>query len=637
MSSIVPISKRPSIDERPQAINDEWLVVDPNDIDQEKTEQIVKKTTLGEEKPVYAYENEYSSSTSSSFTLFPRGLSTLKSRVESGINNQTVIRGASIKWDQARLISGSLQRLKQIGGVPVLLKTNSGDNISAMQFTVNSFLDKLGDLSGQPTRLDLKTNHPFFEKAIPVHIQSDDLRSPINGVVIPYDSSIKHSYRNPQEFLVFCDKMKYKVVWQDTLEDVTPTSRCSLSSPQKNILIIQSFDHQNLIKSKEIQIDNATEFDTPFAIFDLKSLSNNAIIFDKTASSDDLETLMDKLKIYKTRWDLINIGNQFCLIDRDFGNPSLLNQMQNKNAFSKSLFSFNTEAFPKPEDSKKGVVVLSMNQTNSFTQYPHEILSFLLDGMDVFVYDNAGKGLSTGSNSEKGLIEAIKTSGNFLIKEGYKEEQMMFKGQCAGGLPSSEAAKIFPKSHVWIDQAPRNFSGTVKDMYLAKLGLIAKNNRHNPYLKRKVISLVDLSSGITSRIIELGSKCIFPSFDVVNNLKKNEGIQIYTIGIPDKRGIGGDQLVPISHQQEIIKEITSKANGHYLPIIGGTHVTDWFSGEDVRIPIKDIIKKEDLVHEIFPATTSIPSLPNKSQHLLNPLLFIGILTAFVGIGAALIG
>ena len=167
-----------------------------------------------------------------------------------------------------------------------------------------------------------------------------------------------------------------------------------------------------------------------------------------------------------------------------------------------------------------------------------------------------------------------------------------------GGLPSSEAAKTFPKSHVWIDQSPQNFSGAAEDIFVSKIKKKAEKKKKTAYAP--IRSILESSSHILGPIVSLASSLVLPSFDVIENLQKNHGAQIYTIGVPNADGSGGDELVPISHRDAIRTFLSSHANGTYLPMMGATHVTDWWLDSITYQTAHTILDKTNLSKNLFP-------------------------------------
>ncbi len=111
-------------------------------------------------------------------------------------------------------------------------------------------------------------------------------------------------------------------------------------------------------------------------------------------------------------------------------------------------------------------------------------------------------------------------------------------------------------------------------------------------------------SGVVPYIAPLVSgvaSLALPSYNVVDNLKENHGIQIYTIGVPDTRGYGGDEMVPDWERDQIEKAVRLNPMGHYLTITGGTHVTDWWTDQDVAKSVDAIFKRFSLSASLFPA------------------------------------
>ena len=164
---------------------------------------------------------------------------------------------------------------------------------------------------------------------------------------------------------------------------------------------------------------------------------------------------------------MINCKNGLFLVPREC--ESLLSKVCKLN-----LDCFEISEMPVvPSDlSNAGVVLMTMNQTSSYFQYSHEILSFLLSGVNVCAYDNFGKGLSHGMNSESGLYLSLNAAYRYLIdSRGFSDHQILLKGQCAGGPLSSVLAARHPNVHVWIDQAPVGYAEMVDllfDSYLAE-------------------------------------------------------------------------------------------------------------------------------------------------------------------------
>ena len=396
--------------------------------------------------------------------------------VTSKINNATIMMGSLKAWDKERLLEGKFKKFQQIGGEGVLAHTASGDEIVGCYFSLSNFYQKIQEMGGKLKEINLCLDHPFFNRAQPIALKGD--KYDILAVRIPYDPSLADRFNHPNEFLDFCHKNKWKVLWEEDMSEVSYTTWYDFSSRAKNMLIIPQVYQKAINKLKEkgsLVLEDKKTFESPFTLLDKSQRSSRAIVFDQ--NPEEVRALFAQehkgLKIEDTGWELISSGGTTLLLE----NAKLGSQIHR--ASEKQLGAFSFYRFHQTSldhfdlnDDKKGVVVLGMNQNNAFAQYSHEILKFLLMGVNVLAYDNAGKGLSQGRNDQSGLREAVLSMGEFLIEDlGFKEHQIIFKGQCSGGISISEASKKFHKSHFWVDQAPQNYWGSTKNI----LQLKAKN------------------------------------------------------------------------------------------------------------------------------------------------------------------
>jgi len=539
------------------------------------------------------------------------------SSVTSFINSRAVLRGATIPWNKERLIEGKLKQYEQIGGEPLTITTKTGDRISAFHFDVKNFHQEVARMGGQMTNLEVQVNHPFFESAQAVKLKSSAKSFDADAVRIPYSAELESEFKNPKDFLEFCQKMGYELFWEDSMQPFETASWWHFNSMKQNLILVPKFDVRSLdiaTNPSSITVENSTEFGPSFAFLRNEPLKSAAIVFEDNI--DEVERLFSGasiegrgLKIENSSWNMIRYDGKLYFI----ANPaveSALGLAENKGLGQLSSFQVASKPVLQPKlDAERATVVLSMNQTNSFASYSHEVLTFLFSGVNVLAYDNAGKGLSEGQNSQEGMTEAIRSAGRYLIKEkGLRQNQIIFKGQCAGGLPSSEAATMFPASHVWVDQAPQTFSGAAKGIVLKKAEQAADSNES---------SWLKTFSGVipyVAPIVKGATSLVLPSYDVVDNLKRNHGIQIYTIGVPDERGYGGDEMVPTFERDEIEKAVRLNPKGHYLTITGGTHVTDWWTDQDVAHSVDTIFKRFSFSADVFPESPKTATAAVKQSY-----------------------
>lgn len=497
------------------------------------------------------------------------------SRVESFVNDRSIMTGSLIKWDKPRLKHGKLEQLAQIGSTEVKLITPSGDKIHGSYVSAENFHRALAEMGGKRRQVEVIRKQSFLANAKPIKISCLDVQENLSGVQIDNPQST-----NIPELVDFCSKNGCTAFWGDkTL--VNPAEypkRYAIVSllgsylttdhhSGQPIYIVKNYDAEKF-KSKESIIALDREFSDDFRLFSPEPLFMNGIIFDK-GDIEKVNELLKELKIQKTNWEMFPIGESYFLgRTRDI---QILNTLTRH--FTDQDVQLISQELPPVDTSQSGVVLATMNQTNSYTQYTHEMLMFLLEGANVFFYDNGGKGLSKGQNTQSRMIEAIETAYEFLSKKlNFPEGKILIKGQCSGGVISAAAAGNHPNSPVWIDQSPNSFQEMVGHLFVDYLeeGLHTKN-------KKDLLSKSLRAGGktLTYMGIPWAVSKLLPNIVVADQLKRNNSLQIYTIGIPDSRGLGGDKLVPQDQSTEIIQQITTKG-GTFVPIHGGTHVTDWW-------------------------------------------------------------
>jgi len=515
----------------------------------------------------------------------------------SSINKKSVLLGAGKPWDSERLKNGKFSQFQQIGGRPLTIHTSYGDKVSAFDFKVKNFHEALTKLGGQHAQLELNMQHPFFDGFETVKISFG--KQEIPALRIPYDPKLETEFKNPQAFLDFAKRMNYELIWEDTLEPFQTTTGFSSwfkNSRKQNLILVRQTDMKKLKPEKKEKLSiTSTEKEESirfFPFFSKEPLKTRAIIFPSNNHKlFELFSMTTKgLKVESSTWDLMKIpGYVLFLESNDF--TDILARAEERQVDRLPIFQIITAPISRLNLSEdRGTVVLMMNQSNSFASYSHEILTFLFAGINVVAYDDPGKGLSQGKCAEENLTEAARAIGKYLLNhQKIRQNQILFKGQCFGGLVASEASKIFPASHVWVDQSPQNFPGAAEKWL--------ENSKKAPTF------LTSFLSGIISPIL--------PSYDVVENLKHNHGLQIYTIGVPDEKGNGGDQLVPILHRDKIETWVRRYPMGSYLTIKGGTHVTDWWIDPQVNKSAHEVLRKASLAKPVF------PEAPKNAQEALE--------------------
>ncbi|WP_420421753.1 alpha/beta hydrolase family protein [Simkania sp.] len=525
----------------------------------------------------------------------------------SFINSRTVMRGAAKEWDPKRL-EKKMVKLEKIGGKHQFLTTRTGDKISSFHFTTDSFHQALTDMGGKPVSVEVQLNHPFFESAQPIDLTKTGFSASSPGICIPYRAEMESEFRNPQDFLDFCHEHKLKVFWEDTMEPFSVASWWHWSSRKQNLILVSRTDARTL-KIQEnpsaIKIKKSTELNPIFDFFRKEPMTSRAYAFDGDPTA--LRKLFSAsfqgergLKIENSSWNLVRYQGKVYFVE-NLDVASNLEYIDMKGLTRLPSVQVLTTPVRPRTDGSRATIVLSMNQTNSFVSYSHEILTFLLMGVDVVVYDNAGKGLSVGLNSHQGMVEAVDVIGRYLIEgKGVDPDRVLFKGQCAGGFATSKAMERFG-SHGWIDQAPRTFSGSAADM-------VEKKAKEAAEEKGGWLSTLSSIVPYAKPIIRAASSIMLPSYDVVDSFAKTDpsAVKIYTIGVPDDKGYGGDEMISPEERDSIKEALKTDPNGHFLTITGGTHVTDWWMDPNVLESVTKIFKSHALSASIFPEGPKTP-------------------------------
>jgi len=502
------------------------------------------------------------------------------------INSKTIMLGASQSWDKTRLFTGKLSKLQAIGDLPVELKTTSGTSLSASHFYYNALQVAIAENKGIDAKVRISLNHPLLTRARPIAIIDSESLEEIEGAKIDYSLFLQEEFKDPTAMQDFLRLNKLIALDEFTMQ---PASKIkdgfffSSTSNRSNLLIIPIREwEKKKFSEKDLIFKDLQQFSSPYLeIFAINDREEDVIFFE---SENALTEALEELKINKTPWELLKTAKGVFIIR----NNSLFVNVLCKDPIVRDPL-LNLQIKRKPElppekDSERGVVILSMNQTNSYTQYTHEILTFLLAGIDVFTYDHAGKGLSVGSNSENGLMEAIFLSGLYLKEMGYEDSKMLFKGQCAGGVPTSIAPYFFKEAHVWIDQAPSNFKKVAVE--------IAEKYIQENKDSSKLCSIASTTISIVKPLLEMLTSLIMPGFDVIESLDHGSGMVLYSIGIPDQTGRGGDNLVPREDIAGIIQKLGRiDKESVFLPIVGGTHVTDWWSDPALFSKVQKVLEK----------------------------------------------
>jgi hypothetical protein len=423
----------------------------------------------------------------------------LSERVESLVNNCSIITPNAGSWSIERVVNGRLKQYKDLGAESVLLHTQQGNQVHACYFNADKFQAKIQEMGGR--FVELSCEHEFL----------DDIQTVDGYTHVGRRIASDENFMDLMEYVGDASELRIKenryargIIFDQTAPRGNAWGHFGIShspQPEKNKLVYQG---------KPMWCNSQ-----PHSIFRTPELQDETSPIQMTEKPINHDRFNDH------------------------------------------------------------VVVLSTNaQANVFSEISSaEILHFLSLGFNVMIYDHAGKGLSTGLNTEERMSQDAEAVGHFLTNEkGYPQEKMMFKGQCSGALPLSHAAQKFPRSAVWIDQAPQNYQDPIDQQMGKRLKLESTSPKLSLY-KTLVAQFL-------------------PRFNVTENLKSTQAKQIYTIGTPDAKGMGGDQVVPQKHVDAFHTHMDA-AGGVVIPLIGSRHVGKWWEFPSTRAAVYDYLFRSD--------------------------------------------
>ncbi len=293
------------------------------------------------------------------------------------------------------------------------------------------------------------------------------------------------------------------------------------------------------------------------------------------------------MRISKTPWSIFENDDAVYIVPKQY--KSQLNVgLKNQEC------SLNVGPSIKSLDSlKRGTVLLTMNQSDIYEQLPDEMLTFILEGVDVMVYNNPGKGLSTGSPNRDNINASIEASYKYLKSRGIPDKKILAKGQCFGGAPTAWLGKKHPHINIMLDQNPANFYETA----IKKVKEIAEGLKkdHN-------ISLNWLGGMLLDNFIVNGiARAILSGYDIPGDISHNKGHKLLNINVPSDKGKGGDQLIPTHHPELMIDAMQDNPDKIISLSMnpGAKHVTDWWDGEESQETVIRFLNRTELKQSLF--------------------------------------
>ncbi|HRD56162.1 MAG TPA: hypothetical protein PLC42_07175 [Parachlamydiaceae bacterium] len=501
------------------------------------------------------------------------------------INARTIMAGSSVNWDVKRLKERKHKELEAIGAESITLKSKTGCKVDGHYLSATAFMKRLEELGGKRQNLELEIVNPLLNKGKKCVLE-------VNGSPIEmHEIEVSEEMRAGNPLWTFLVKKQFDaLLGKATFIFCTPEGKFYLTDFEglekivNEKLIDITGKTINMFKN-DVQIKNITEKESPF----VTETSFPGIKFDKTVvDCSEIKNVLKNLKLSNSTWSLVETSEAL------FITPSA-HISQVKLAFEPGnhVKLIEKEAKPLDETASRGTVLLTMNQTNIYEQYSHEMLTLAFEGVDVMMYNNPGKGLSTGSADIENINASIEASYQYLKHRGIPDEKILAKGQCFGAAPTAWLGKKHPHLNLMMDQNPANFY----DIAIAKIYEIADEldaKDRNIFIRWAGKMLRD------NFVINGIARALFSGYNVADDLRHNKGHKIFHLDVPDN-GLGGDELVPEHHLALMLSNLPETPDRKVAISMnpGGKHVTDWWLSPESKESVLTFLKRTGISRSLF--------------------------------------
>ena len=176
---------------------------------------------------------------------------------------------------------------------------------------------------------------------------------------VPYASELEKQFRNPKEFLDFCQKMRLEVYFEDSLQPATETSWYQWSSRKENLIVVPRQEVLLLVNRGvgQISVVNTPHKRGVCEFFEDKSLKSRAIVFDKDIAKvkklfSEGDGKSKGLKVEQSSWKLVEFDGKLYILDNQNIESALI-QADIKNLKSSPLFRTEETLIPPKEETEK--------------------------------------------------------------------------------------------------------------------------------------------------------------------------------------------------------------------------------------------------------------------------------------------
>jgi len=241
--------------------------------------------------------------------------------------------------------------------------------------------------------------------------------------------------------------------------------------------------------------------------------------FDSSAVTKALE----KLGISEAGWKTRTLGDRVVLI------PEKDEQKIGYDLF----YNIEEKEIDVNHKSNGGTVILTTGTKGVFERAgTEETLSFLMQGMNVMLFNFSGYGQSTGKPTGDHLKSNMEAAYHHL-KTTYPEiedNKILCKALCMSGGPATHLASLHPKINLLLDQSYADFRDTVADTMKDQLDgyLNTYGKKFDDYFKSKNLTafrndLRKWSEGSITAITHLIAKLVAPAWKTYKDIEKVEG------------------------------------------------------------------------------------------------------------------
>ncbi|HRD56157.1 MAG TPA: hypothetical protein PLC42_07150 [Parachlamydiaceae bacterium] len=261
---------------------------------------------------------------------------------------------------------------------------------------------------------------------------------------------------------------------------------------------IQSFNVKSSFVSKDFPIQNGLIFD-----------SNNE-------KAKILLDTLEKLKLLKTGYVKLKIGNQIAIIQEDQNNPLKTFQFSQLPAKALSI----KQIVPLQNDNT-GTIMLGLGSKSIFEMQKRNTLFFLMSGLNVMMFNYRGHGLSEGQPSPEGTYKDVEAAYQYL-KQVHKieDKQIIAKGFCLSGGIMAHLASKHPEINLFLDQT----YAEIKNLALRKaddivqkiLNLFPNQNENIKPEKGAVFKII-------KSLIVPAIKLLSPKYTTLKGIEKTKG------------------------------------------------------------------------------------------------------------------